>query len=367
MRPLHCLSLLFLTTSLLPRSAEGTYYFFVELESYSNPSNRDHDGGCCDPDCGSCDNYFIFCLRQAGYDRNSNGCPYGSSSSSANVESGSSLVFSTGSSALASGVPNPVQFAGNAWPGGFQLKIRVMDADNDADDLVDYFIIEDSSFLPTNEYTTFTTYTGQHSSSVMLRLRYRLRCRGNWHGYNCDIYCVDQDTDTAHLECALDGSRVCMDGWEDLSTQCTIPICQEGCHSVGGTCNQPGECNCEPGWSGDLCDECTTREGCEHGYCTHPNDCMCEEGYTGTLCNIVENPCDTLSPCLHGDCTNEGGGVYSCSCVEGYTGVNCDVDIDDCSLGPCMNGGICEDQVNGFSCSCSVGWTGDLCGDNIDE
>ena len=97
-----------------------------------------------------------------------------------------------------------------------------MDADNDADDLVDYFIIEDSSFLPTNEYTTFTTYTGQHSSSVTLRLRYRLRCRGNWHGYNCDIYCVDQDTDTAHLECALDGSRVCMDGWEDLSTQCTI-------------------------------------------------------------------------------------------------------------------------------------------------
>ena len=97
-----------------------------------------------------------------------------------------------------------------------------MDADNDADDLVDYFIIEDPSFLPTNDYTTFTTYTGQHSSSVTLRLRYRLRCRGNWHGYNCDIYCVDQDTDTAHLECALDGSRVCMDGWEDLSTQCTI-------------------------------------------------------------------------------------------------------------------------------------------------
>ena len=98
----------------------------MELESYSNPSNRDHDGGCCDPDCGSCDNYFIFCLRQAGYDRNSNGCPYGSSSSSANVESGSSLVFSTGSSALASGVPNPVRFAGNAWPVSIELSIEYL-------------------------------------------------------------------------------------------------------------------------------------------------------------------------------------------------------------------------------------------------
>ena len=97
-----------------------------------------------------------------------------------------------------------------------------MDADSDADDLVDYFIIEDSSFHPTNEYTSFTTYTGRHSSSVTINLRYRLRCRGNWHGYDCNVYCVDQNTDTAHLECSLDGSLVCIAGWQDFSTQCTV-------------------------------------------------------------------------------------------------------------------------------------------------
>jgi hypothetical protein len=105
---------------------------------------------------------------------------------------------------------------------GFQLKIRVLDADNDADDLVDYFIMEEPSFLPTNEYTDYTTYRGENSNDVTIRLRYRLRCDGNWHGHDCNVNCVDQDTDTAHLECALDGSYVCMEGWADLTTQCTV-------------------------------------------------------------------------------------------------------------------------------------------------
>lgn len=232
----------------LPRPTAGTYYFYVELQWFSNPMNRDHDGGCCDPGCGNCDNYFIFCLRQAGYDEASDVCPYGTFSTAANLRSGSYLEFQSGVN-LASNVPNPVRFAGSAWPVsrlsvviiiaiaresdtkeskfsllqlGFQLKIRVLDADSDADDLVDYFIIEESSFLPTNEYSSFSTYTGEHSSSVSINLRYRLRCRGNWHGHDCNVHCVDQNTDTAHLECALDGTYVCMDGWQDLSTQCTI-------------------------------------------------------------------------------------------------------------------------------------------------
>ena len=97
-----------------------------------------------------------------------------------------------------------------------------MDQDSDAEDLVDYFIIEESSFLPTNEYTEYTTYYGHHSSSVTIRLRLKLRCRGNWHGYDCNLKCVDENTDTAHLECALDGTHMCMEGWTDLSTQCTV-------------------------------------------------------------------------------------------------------------------------------------------------
>ena len=92
----------------------GTYYFYVEVQSFSNPGNQDSNENCCDIGCGNCDNYFIFCLRAYGYDGDI--CPYGSFSTSSNVQGGSSLTFSTGSSALANNVPNPLQYAGTTWP-----------------------------------------------------------------------------------------------------------------------------------------------------------------------------------------------------------------------------------------------------------
>ena len=94
----------------------GTYYFYVELQSFNNPGNEDYDGGCCDVGCGSCDNYFILCLRQPGYDVHDNFCPYGSFSTSSDPDSGSALTFTTGPNALAPHVPNPLEYAGNTWP-----------------------------------------------------------------------------------------------------------------------------------------------------------------------------------------------------------------------------------------------------------
>ena len=80
-----------------------------------------------------------------------------------------------------------------------------------------------------------------------------------------------------------------------------------------------------------------------NGYCTSPNDCTCNGGYTGPICNILENPCDYLSPCVHGNCTNEDGGSYSCGCEAGYTGSECETEIDECVASrPCLNGAICE-------------------------
>ena len=29
--------------------------------------------------------------------------------------------------------------------------------------------------------------------------------------------------------------------------------CKEGCHPVGGYCDQPGQCQCNSGWSGTNC------------------------------------------------------------------------------------------------------------------
>ena len=97
------------------QGCRATYYFYVEVNEYSNPQNKDKNGNCCDLDCSVCENYFIFCLRQSGYDQTSNTCPYGVFSTSGNAQAGSNLQFSAGTN-LDSSVTNPLQFAGNTWP-----------------------------------------------------------------------------------------------------------------------------------------------------------------------------------------------------------------------------------------------------------
>ena len=95
---------------------KGTYDFYVELQSFSNPSSTDSNGDCCDIGCDSCENYFIFCLRQPGHDEDSNTCPYGSFSTGAKPVEGTYVEFNTGDDALAPFIPNPLKFGGSTWP-----------------------------------------------------------------------------------------------------------------------------------------------------------------------------------------------------------------------------------------------------------
>ncbi|KAK4287885.1 hypothetical protein Pmani_039054, partial [Petrolisthes manimaculis] len=41
--------------------------------------------------------------------------------------------------------------------------------------------------------------------------------------------------------------------------------CLPGCHPDHGSCLKPGECKCEVGWWGDICDLCFPYPGCKHG------------------------------------------------------------------------------------------------------
>lgn len=106
--------------------------------------------------------------------------------------------------------------------GGFQLKVRALDADPDANDLIDYWIINVPTFLPTGNWTAFTTYYGETSNNAQFSLRYRLQCRSTWFGPQCNVRCHNINTDSAHLMCNFNGEHVCMEGWQDMSTQCTV-------------------------------------------------------------------------------------------------------------------------------------------------
>ena len=56
-------------------------------------------------------------------------------------------------------------------------------------------------------------------------------------------------------------------------------VCREGC--VHGTCKEPGECTCHPGWTGEDCSECVPLPDCQNGFCEKPLECRCRPGYEG--------------------------------------------------------------------------------------
>ncbi|XP_037545817.1 slit homolog 1 protein [Nematolebias whitei] len=135
-----------------------------------------------------------------------------------------------------------------------------------------------------------------------------------------------------------------------------VPGCQPclKLYCLHGICQpitaQGPQCRCQPGWTGQHCDQpitgglsgvdvVTTATGvnpcegnkCAKGVCvvldTQTYRCGCEKGYGGALCNIHEastGSCRGL-PCLHGQCQKTEDGE-SCICEQGYTGESCDIE-----------------------------------------
>uniref|UniRef100_A0A3B4ZWR4 Protein jagged-2-like n=1 Tax=Stegastes partitus TaxID=144197 RepID=A0A3B4ZWR4_9TELE len=176
-------------------------------------------------------------------------------------------------------------------------------------------------------------------------------------------------------------------------------ICKQGCSPSHGTCSSPGECKCNYGWQGPLCDECLPYPGCVHGTCTEPWQCTCEKNWGGLLCDKDLNYCGTNRPCKNGGtCMNTEPDEYNCACPDGYSGKNCEIgesvnptaenknsirvsvsltewmwfnsyvsDTDECASSPCAQGGTCIDMENGFECLCPPQWTGKTCQIDVNE
>ncbi|XP_026881111.2 slit homolog 2 protein isoform X3 [Electrophorus electricus] len=121
-----------------------------------------------------------------------------------------------------------------------------------------------------------------------------------------------------------------------------VPGCQACQRSAcaHGQCRTTGHasfnCECEPGWTGQLCDlqvndPCQGNK-CVHGTCVPVNSysysCRCGLGYTGVLCDEEESVsvCQALA-CKHGQCRISGLGKAYCECSSGYTGPHCDKEV----------------------------------------
>ena len=118
---------------------------------------------------------------------------------------------------------------------GGQLLVAVFndhDNDNDPTDLqlVDTIFIEEPNIQPGSSFSNIVVYSGSvQNTIVQIELSFRLRCRNNYFGDNCETLCIPQDNDVGHFACDVSGNVVCLAGYSDAETQCTKCIPAEGC------------------------------------------------------------------------------------------------------------------------------------------
>ena len=120
-----------------------------------------------------------------------------------------------------------------------------------------------------------------------------------------------------------------------------IAVCKDGC--IHGTCQSPGECSCEVGWTGNHCDQCIPMAGCQNGGCDgSPLACKCQDGWMGPFCDCPK--CKEGCNMEHGYCTQPG----QCHCAPGWSGPNCDT----CIKHPgCPESGTCTEA---WDCFCEI-------------
>ncbi|XP_068608268.1 protein jagged-2-like [Brachionichthys hirsutus] len=365
--------------ALMLEVCHSTGYFELQLFSVENPKGQLLNGDCCDAEksaaeghCGAdeCDTYVKVCLKEYQADVTTSGpCTYGSETTK--VIGGNTFLFKGGQKTGQNRNKDtgkiiiPFKFA---WPREYTVIVELWDRDNGTHGNDEELLIERSihkgTMNPGEEKQTVAY------NSLVARLDYgvRVRCDEHYYGNKCNKVCRPRDDYFGHYVCDHFGNRECLEGWTNLTSSCRTAICKQGCSLEHGTCSMPGECKCNYGWQGPLCDECLPYPGCVHGTCNEPWQCTCEKNWGGLLCNKDLNYCGTNRPCKNGGtCMNTEPDEYDCACPDGYSGKNCEIAEHACVSDPCANGGTCHEVPSGFECHCPAGWSGPTCAKDTDE
>lgn len=96
------------------------YTLEVRAISYSNPSNKDYNGDCCDIGfftCNKCDVDFHFCVRAKGTSGATTSCWYSKTTTDDKSDSSGITFPATGPLYSGAGLNNPVTFSrAGSWP-----------------------------------------------------------------------------------------------------------------------------------------------------------------------------------------------------------------------------------------------------------
>ena len=108
--------------------------------------------------------------------------------------------------------------------GSFQLMVRLDDDDHpDSDDLIDRVVVN-MTLGVSDSFTSIVRYNGWYNRANM-QMSFRVRCQTNYYGATCDRLCVPRDDSGGHYTCDEDGNRVCLSGYTDTSSLCTVCKC----------------------------------------------------------------------------------------------------------------------------------------------
>jgi hypothetical protein len=221
-------------------------------------------------------------------------------------------------------------------------------------------------------------------------LRGECRCDTGYGGPTCAVFAGSNINDEA----------------DSAATEPGASACAAYCGDNGRCDCETGDCACDEGYVGFVCDVCAegyhksddlcdADEYCEADSCSEHASCddssgrivcECAEGYADDGCDDCAagyhedgESCVADTSCLDTTCNGAGtcvdaSGIPECECAEGYSGARCQecatghhsdeelcVEDETCRADSCSEHGRCNDADGVVSCHCAVGYAGDNC------
>ena len=157
--------------------------------------------------------------------------------------------------------------------------------------LIEYFQLNFE--LGLNDPPLNRTINGTFFGSYMtFTIDLSLTCLDHFYGSNCSVYCRQEDSSRGHYTCLSDGSKQCLHGYTNTSSDCTTCVPADDCCELfpsrfsiivekfslslslsvsdpgQGYCEAPGECVCIDGYTGDNCEGALVSVATNIGYIT---------------------------------------------------------------------------------------------------
>ena len=108
--------------------------------------------------------------------------------------------------------------------GKIQFFVRSVHQDSN---IIDYFVF-DFALVPGNSLNYQTINGTFFGSKVTFTVSFDVACTPNFYGSDCSVYCLAADSDdSGHYTCFSNGSKQCLPGYVNESTNCTTP-CEPG-------------------------------------------------------------------------------------------------------------------------------------------